>query len=145
MRRAISVPTVIGLWLFAEVIVFLVVVQSLGLFGAVALGLVTSLLGAATLRQLGVRALTGLRQSVHANKASQGALLDGALAALGGVLLILPGFLTDVIGLALAAPSVRQWLGRRYGNQPRRARREVLDLSPQEWRSVEDRSLSNWP
>jgi UPF0716 protein FxsA len=137
------VPTAIGLWLCAEVIVFVMVVQTVGLLGAVALGIVTSLMGAAMLRQLGLRALSGLRQTVRDGQPTEGALLDGALAALGGLLLVLPGFLTDAVGLALAAPSVRQWLGRRYTSHARRAPRDILDLSPQEWRSVEDRSLSN--
>jgi UPF0716 protein FxsA len=143
MRRPISLTTAIGLWLVAEVIVFVIVVHNLGLVGALALGLLTSLVGAATLRRLGARALLALQRTVQGGQPSQGALLDGALAALGGLLLVLPGFLTDVLGLALAAPSVRQWLGRRYGSLPRPAKRAVLDLSPQEWRSVEDRSLSN--
>ena len=143
MRRPIPLTSAIGLWLVAEVVVFVMVVQSFGLVGALALGLLTSLVGAATLRRLGGRALIALQRTVRGGQPSQGALLDGALAALGGLLLVLPGFLTDVLGLALAAPSVRQWLGRRYGSLPRPAKRDVLDLSPQEWRSVEDRSLSN--
>ncbi len=143
MRRPISFSSAIGLWLVAEVIVFVMIVQYFGLVGALLLGLLTSLVGAATLRRLGGRALIALRQTIQGGQPSQGALLDGALAALGGLLLVLPGFLTDLLGLALAAPSVRQWLGRRYGSLPRPAQRDVLDLSPQEWRSIEDRGLSN--
>ncbi len=44
---------------------------------------------------------------------SREAVLDGTLAGLGAVLLILPGFVSDLVGLALAAPSIRFWVTER--------------------------------
>jgi UPF0716 protein FxsA len=71
---------------------------------------------------------------------SREAVLDGTLAGLGALLLILPGFVSDVVGLALAAPSVRFWvterlkLGKfdRLGNG-RPAAPRAIELTPREW------------
>ena len=64
---------------------------------------------------------------------------DSAIAAF---LLILPGFISDLAGLALAAPSLRQMLVRRFGGagaDPAAgyARRKIVDLAPEEWTSFD--------
>jgi UPF0716 family protein affecting phage T7 exclusion len=62
------------------------------------------------------------------------------IRAIAAFLLILPGFISDLAGLALAAPSLRQMLARRFGgagavNAAGYARRKIVDLSPEEWTS----------
>jgi UPF0716 protein FxsA len=136
------VTTAIFAWLFSEIITFVLVVRTIGLIGAIVVGVLTSLLGAAMIRRVGAEALAALRQALDGQQPREGALLDGALSALGGVLLVLPGFVSDAVGIALAAPSFRQWLMHRFGGK-RPVRAQVIDLSPQEWKSVEDRGLSS--
>jgi UPF0716 protein FxsA len=136
------VTTTIFVWLFSEIIVFFLVVQAIGLFGAIGVGVLTSLLGASMIRRVGADALQALREALNGLEPREGGLLDGALSALGGVLLLLPGFVSDAVGLALAAPSFRQWLMHRF-NGKRPTRTQIIDLSPQEWKSVEDRGLSS--
>jgi len=136
------VTTTLFAWLFSEIIVFVLVVRAIGLIGAIAVGILTSLLGAAMLRRVGADALSALRHALDGREPREGGLLDGALSALGGVLLILPGFVSDAAGIALAAPSFRQWLMHRF-NGKRPGRTEIIDLSPQDWKSVEDRGLSS--
>ena len=45
-------------------------------------------------------------------------MLDGALVLVGGVLLIVPGFITDVLGLLLLAPPTRALARRGIAAQP---------------------------
>jgi UPF0716 protein FxsA len=136
------VTTTIFIWLFSEIIVFFLVVQAIGLFGAIGVAVLTSLLGASMIRRVGADALRALREALNGLEPREGGLLDGALSALGGVLLLLPGFVSDAVGLALAAPSFRQWLMHRF-NGKRPTRTQIIDLSPQEWKSVEDGGLSS--
>jgi UPF0716 protein FxsA len=131
-------------WLVAEVLAFCLAIKLLGVGGTVVLGLVTTLLGVATLRRLGLDAARHLRRSMTADR--NDAFVDGTLAALGAVLLIVPGFVSDAMGLALASPSIRQRLATRLvartvapGARPsgRPTHPEVIDLSPEDWRVVD--------
>ncbi len=128
----------LGLWLFSEIFVFGLVVDAIGLGGAILATLLTSLLGVALLRRLGRTAHDELRTMLKSGasvRLTPGALESGVLAALGGVLLILPGFLSDCVGLALLTPALRR------PQRPPPASPEkpdVIDLSPQDWRRIDE-------
>ena len=135
-------PLLIG-WAVAEVLALLIAVKTLGFGGAILLTIGSSLLGVVLMRRLGLGAAQHLRAAIGGGAAPQGALLDGMLAALGALLLILPGFVSDLAGLALAAPSVRQAIAARFGaagpvpSRRSAAKPDVIDLSPAEWTVVE--------
>jgi len=135
----------LSLWLGAELAAFAAVVHLIGFFGAIAACIVTSLAGLATLRRVGLSAALRLRRAMAARAKdpsvlSKEAVLDGTLAGLGAVLLILPGFVSDLLGLALAAPSFRFWAADRLrlgktgpeGKGPRAAP-ALIELAPREW------------
>jgi UPF0716 family protein affecting phage T7 exclusion len=61
------------------------------------------------------------------------------------LLLLLPGFLTDLVGAMLLIPGLRRWCGARFRqaaarHRPRH-RSDVIDLTPGEWRQVPDPEL----
>lgn len=134
----------LGLWLLAEFAAFSLVVHMLGFAGAIFLCLATSIAGAAMLRNVGLSAAINLRHGLvrrpdEDDGLAKEAMVDGALAGLGSILLILPGFVSDFLGLALAAPSIRSqlagWLhGRSAQPAPtRRSAPKEIELEPQEW------------
>jgi UPF0716 protein FxsA len=125
-------------WLAAEFVVFIAVAQEVGFGGALLLGCVTSIAGFALLRDSGAGAMTQLRRQWQGGAGQPGALAEELLRSLAGLLLILPGFLSDLIGLALAAPSVRAFISARFGGgerftPSRPSRPGVVDLAPGEW------------
>ncbi len=136
-------------WVLAELLALLLVVHLVGWGGAVLIGLATTVLGIVTLRRVGLDATRNLRRAMAGAEPPSGALLDGMLRALGGLLLVVPGFLANFAGLALAAPSVRGWAVRRFDGAaaltPAVVRRgkpvptDVIDLSPDDWRIVDRR------
>jgi UPF0716 protein FxsA len=127
-----------GLWLFSEIFVFGLVADAIGLGGAILATLLTSLLGIAFLRRLGRATRDELKATLKSGatlRLTPEALQSGVLAALGSVLLILPGFLSDCVGLMLAVPALRR------PQQPPPAAPEkpdVIDLSPQDWRRIDE-------
>jgi UPF0716 protein FxsA len=132
--------TYLALWLGAELVAFAAVVHLIGFAGAILACILTTLAGLSTLRRVGLSAVLRLRQTVarRANTQrglSREAVLDGTLAGLGAVLLILPGFVSDFVGLALAAPSVRFWVIERLkrGKFGRSAGPKATELAPWEW------------
>jgi UPF0716 protein FxsA len=134
VNRSKIVAYAVGGWLFIEVVAFVLVVQILGLLAAIALGAGTTLLGLLDIKRL----LEYLRRKMGKSDAKPGAspnMMDGGLQALGSLLLILPGFASDLVGLALKAPSIRADIARRLRPDPRRGPR-TIDLAPNEWKSI---------
>ena len=104
-----------------EVIAFVGVAGAIGWALAVALLIGTSLLGLALLRIQGRSALRRVSLAVSERRAPGAAALDGALGFLGCILLVIPGFVSDALGLLLLfAPAralVRRWISRRYATR----------------------------
>ncbi len=142
VRLPVLFVTYLALWLGAELVAFAAVVHLIGFAGAILACILTSLAGLSTLRRVGLSAVLRLRRTVARRSGersglSREAVLDGTLAGLGGALLILPGFVSDLVGLALAAPSVRFWVAERLklgwlGNG-RPATPRATELAPWEW------------
>lgn len=133
MKTATRIGAFLGAWIVAEILAFTLVVDALGLFAAIALGLATSALGLADLRRL--VAFLPLRERLRAGAGGDPAGLEGALSLIGSALLIVPGFASDLVGLALKSPSVRAGLAARIRNRNRSTRDpKLIDLAPTEWR-----------
>ena len=127
----------------AEILAFVAVVDWVGLGPALLLSFAGSVLGLSRLRHVGVEALTRLRAVAEGRASREDAFIDGAMTTVGAVLLIVPGFLTDLVGLALMAPSGREWLKQRIGvsaspighrpSAPRASAPRTIDLEAQDW------------
>ena len=96
-----------GLWALLEVLVFLLVAAWIGLGWTILAALATSALGWVLLARQGVRALTDLRERAHSRQGTGRALGDAGLVAVGGLLMVLPGFVGDVLGLLCLLPGTR--------------------------------------
>lgn len=90
-----------------DLIALLRVGRLLGFWPTLALVLLMGTLGAALARAQGLRTLTRINNDLAAGRMPSDALADGALILLAGALLVTPGFLTDIVGLALLIPPVR--------------------------------------
>jgi UPF0716 protein FxsA len=93
--------------LFAEIAGFIIVGQAIGVLPTLALVLLGMVAGTLLLRRHGVATLVRVRQELAANRPPTRPLAEGALLAIGSLLLILPGFLSDILGLLLFVPFVR--------------------------------------
>ena len=135
----------------AEVITFLLVAWAIGFLPALALTVLTSLAGCLVLRHAGRGQLSRLRGAVDsAGTASFAASGTSLMVALSGILLLLPGFITDLAGALLLVPQVRRRLGATIGRAidatiggaGRGAPAgSVVELDRREWREVPDREL----
>jgi UPF0716 protein FxsA len=90
-----------------EVWLLLVVGHHIGLLPTVAILVVEAALGGWLMRREGRRAWDGLAGAFQSGRMPTGELADAALILVGGVLLMLPGFATDVIGLVFLVPFTR--------------------------------------
>jgi len=154
MRVSSRVKIALAVWVVAEALVFLALVKLVGVGGTFLIGLATSALGFMLLKRTGVAAMVKLRSSFQGRiSRSSGDVVDSALATLGALALLLPGFLSDLLGLVLLVPPLRRritgWLTaggvsalrRGSGTRGRRGPR-VVDLEPEEWRPTDGRSAT---
>jgi UPF0716 protein FxsA len=105
-------------WPAVEILAFVEVGLAIGWLLAVVILLGTSVLGAQLLRLQGRSAIERVSLAVSEQRAPARAAIDGLLAFLGGVLLVIPGFVTDALGVLLLLPPTRaltrRWLSRHY-------------------------------
>lgn len=110
-----------GLWMLAELVVFVLVASQIGIGWTILAALATSALGWALLAKQGTRALVELRDRARERRPAGRALGDAGLVAVGGLLMVLPGFLGDVVGLLCLLPGTRRlprWvIGRMVGGR----------------------------
>lgn len=71
-----------------------------------------SLFGAWMLRQQGLSAMNKANEALQAGRMPVDSVVDGLGLVIAAALLMTPGFVTDLVGLALLLPPVRRWLGR---------------------------------
>lgn len=79
----------------------------IGLIPTLAVVLFTGVAGAALARSEGLEVLRGMQESIQKGQNPSGELLQAAMVLAGGILLLTPGFLTDLFGLSLLFPLSR--------------------------------------
>jgi UPF0716 protein FxsA len=120
------VPLILVCWLAAELYVAIKVGDAIGALPTVLLLLAGWPIGAWTARAEGRAALARLRAALAAGRAPGREVLDGALVLVGGGLLMVPGFIADLVGVllllgptrALARRGVLRNLRRRLAVRP---------------------------
>ena len=95
----------------AEIAVFIEAGKWIGLWPTLGVIVLTALIGAAMLRQQGLRVLAQTQERLARGEMPVGELFSGLCLLVAGALLLTPGFLTDAVGFALLIPPLRDALG----------------------------------
>jgi UPF0716 protein FxsA len=103
------------LWPLAELFVVIEIAQTIGILLTILLLVVTWPLGTWALRSEGRAAWRRLSAAVAAGRSPGREVLDGALVLIGGLLLIIPGFISDAFGVLALLPPTRALLRRVLG------------------------------
>jgi UPF0716 protein FxsA len=90
-----------------EVVVIIAVGRAIGGWPTFLLLLAESAFGAWLVRHEGARAWQSLQEALTTGTMPSRQLSDAALVLVGGVLLLAPGFLTDIVGFFLVLPFTR--------------------------------------
>jgi UPF0716 protein FxsA len=98
---------------FLEIPGFVLVSHWIGVIPMLALVIAGVLVGIMVLQRVGMNALVSLRLALARGEEPGHTLIDAACFALGGFLLTIPGFLSDLMAFALFLPWTRNFLLRR--------------------------------
>jgi UPF0716 protein FxsA len=90
-----------------EIAFFVVIGNAIGLWPTLAGVLVTAVAGSLVLRYQGMAILADIRATMGRGMLPARQLADGMMVAIAGVLLLTPGYFTDLLGIVLLIPPVR--------------------------------------
>lgn len=118
----------------------------IGALPTIALLVLAGVAGMAILRQQSFNTLLKVDQRLQAGELPAGEILEGFLLAMAAMLLVIPGFLTDILALPLLLPPLRRWLAQRflrtgYYRQHYTTTVHRADIIEGEWRREDDPRL----
>ena len=90
-----------------ELYLLFLIGEQIGPAPTVALVVVTGFIGASLARQQGFTVWRNIQTELNSGKMPAGELIDGLLVLIGGIVLLTPGLLTDLVGFSLMVPAVR--------------------------------------
>ena len=109
LLRLLFLLLVVGL---AEAALLFWLVQEAGFFTTIAIVLVAGLAGAALAKRQGFRAWSAIRADLTAGHPPADSVIDGLMILVAGLLLALPGLITDIVAILFLIPRVRARLRR---------------------------------
>ncbi len=124
-----------------EIAGFVIVGRQIGALAVVGLVLASAIAGSLLLRHQGFGVMARARAEIEAGRDPSRQLAHGAMIVLAAILLIVPGFLTDIVGLLLFLPPVRDLAWKYLKNRitvvsgfgMRRSRERTIDLDAEEF------------
>ena len=115
LGRLLLLCTVVPL---VELYILIKIGSYIGGLNTILLVVMTAMLGAFLARLQGLRTLRQIQLSLSHGQIPAEELIDGVLILVGGIMLITPGVLTDLLALVLLFPFTRvyfkRWLRRRF-------------------------------
>ena len=110
MRISTLIKLLLLLLPLAEIAVFIWVGRMIGVAWTLLLIIASTVLGILLMRKQGFKMLREFAENARHRRAEPSDVMEGSFIFLGGILLILPGFITDIIGLLCLIPFIRRAL-----------------------------------
>lgn len=123
---------------FIEIVVFVEVGGAIGAVPVAALTILSAAIGLAVVRHQGLQLLERAWRVLAVGELPLATLGEGALLALAGVCLLLPGLVTDALGALLLIPPLRRALLAAWGS-PARDPVSVVEIAPEDYDIDPDR------
>ena len=127
----ISIPLV-------EIYLFIQVGSYIGAFNTISLILVTAIIGVIYARYEGFNTLKSGMSQLIKNQLPIYEIISGAALAFAALLLILPGFATDIIGFLLIFPFTRKLLFKKVTNNYSNQNNKKQDFINGEFEDIDD-------
>ncbi|MED0703375.1 FxsA family protein [Aeribacillus composti] len=93
-----------------EIGVLLLSGKTIGVLPTVLLIILTGFVGAYLAKKQGMQAVRNLQKEIQYGRIPSNAILDAMAILVGGIMLLTPGFISDIVGLFLLFPITRNWV-----------------------------------
>lgn len=98
------------LYVYIEISLFIQVAHVLGVFFTLILVILTSVMGISLVKNQGLKNFRLMQQKMAAGESPAAEMIKSVSLVIAGMLLILPGFFTDFLGLLLLLPPIQKHL-----------------------------------
>jgi len=98
------------LYVYIEISIFIQVAHVLGVFLTLMLVIFTSVIGMSLIRNQGFKNFMLMQQKMQAGESPAAEMIKSGSLIISGLLLVIPGFFTDFLGLLLLLPPVQKLL-----------------------------------
>ena len=121
-----------------EIYLFIKIGSQIGAFNTISLIFITAIIGVIYARYEGLNTLkSGLSQLIK-NEVPAYEIISGAAIAFAAILLIIPGFATDLLGFLLIFPITRKVIFGNLSNKFKKRESKKNDLIDGEYEDIED-------
>jgi len=93
-----------------EIFLLMQIGALIGAWPTITIVIITAWLGAKNVKQQGVATLNSVQTKIAQGEAPSEEIVSGLMLLIAGVLLVTPGFATDIFGLLLLVPAFRKGL-----------------------------------
>ncbi len=95
---------------FIELAILVKIGTLIGFWYTMLIVVLTGIAGASLARYQGLKVYTRIQMELNSGKVPSEDMLDAMLVFAGGIVLLTPGFITDIIGLLILIPYSRKFL-----------------------------------
>ena len=124
-----------------EIYLFIKIGSQIGAFNTVLLIFSTAIVGLIYVRYEGFNTLKSAIGQVVKNEVPIFEIMSGAALVIGAFLLILPGFLTDVLGLFFVIPITRKLFFKKLTSKYRIKKKNFIEG---EYEDIDDKNKNEW-
>ena len=121
-----------------EIYLFITVGSYIGAFNTISLILITAIIGVIYARYEGFNTLKSGVSQIIKNQMPIYEIISGAALAFAALLLILPGFATDLIGFFLIFPLTRKLIFKKFKNKYPEKNNQKQDFINGEFEDIDD-------
>ena len=122
-----SVILVILLVPIIEIYLFIKIGYQIGAFNTISLIFITAIIGLYYAKYEGLNTLRSALKQIILNEIPIYEIISGAALALAALLMILPGFLTDIIGLLIIFPWTRKILLKKISSKKKNNNKNFIE------------------
>ena len=121
-----------------EIYLFIKIGSQIGAFNTISLILITAVVGVAYARYEGFNTLKSGISQLARNELPIYEIISGAALTFAAILLILPGFATDILGILLIFPYTRKFFLKKFSNKYQKKNSEKKNFIEGQYEDIDD-------
>jgi UPF0716 protein FxsA len=123
----------------AEIYLMIKVGSIIGAFNTIFLTILTAVVGLYFAKLQGIATLRSALNNLRINKKPLGYIVSGFCLLIAAFFLILPGFMTDILGFLLLIPFTRKFILENFFTRTQENESDIIEIKPEEIEEEHDR------